>query len=197
MKETTMLKALEKFLPADEAKTIYEDALRQMNKINDERKKYNKKVLEQHFGENILPILALYLVLKENKPEVAFALSEKVANEMYGLGRKRMEFLGRFPFFYGIIKKFTPNVMQKMFPDEGWDIEWVEVSEKQVAFNMHGCFYHNALTEYNAPELTPIFCGLDDLIYDNVSPYLRWERKGTLGRGDQHCDFRFINPKFE
>ena len=78
MKEKTMLKALEKFLPVDGAKTIHADALRQMNKINAERKKYNKKVLEQHFGENILTILALYLVLKENKPETKDNLTKLV-----------------------------------------------------------------------------------------------------------------------
>lgn len=193
MKLKAMQKALKKF---DEVE-LYARALARIDTINAERKRYQKKVLEEHFGDNILPILALYLVLKEDGREDAYALSEKVANEMYGVGRKRMEFLGRFPFFYWIIEKFTPNLMQKMFPEEGWDIEWVEVSEKQVAFNMHGCFYHQTLNDYNAPELTPVFCGLDDLIYDNVSPYLRWERKGTLGRGDHHCDFRFINPKYE
>ncbi len=195
MKVKAMLDALQKAIPATEAKTLYESTLARMGKIDAERKKYTHKALEKHFAENILPMLALYLVLKENDRKDAFALSEKVANEMYSIGRKRMAFLGRFPFFYWIIEKMTPNMMKQSFPEEGWDIEWVEVSEKQVAFNMHGCFYYSVLNDYNAPELTPIFCNLDDLIYDNVSPHLRWERTGTLGRGDTHCDFRFINSK--
>jgi len=95
-------------------------------------------------------------------------------------------------------EKAMHKALGKSLPtDESWDIEWVEANEKQVAFNMQGCFYYNALTEYNAAGLTPVFCDLDDLIYDNVSSHLRWERKGTLGRGDSLCDFRFINPKHE
>ena len=194
MKVNAMLKALKKVGETD-AQTLYERSLVRMDAIDAERKRYQKKVLEQHFGENILPILALYLVLKEDGREDALGLTEKVANEMYNVGRKRMALLGRFPFFYKLIQKNVRSMMANSFPDEGWDIEWVEVSKKQVAFNMHGCFYQSALTDYNAPELTPVFCGLDDLIYDHVSPYLRWERKGTLGRGDSHCDFRFINAK--
>lgn len=197
MKVNAMLKALKKFKPEPEAQTLYQHALTRMNAINAERRRYQKKVLEKHFDENILPTLALYLEMKESGVGDALELSENVTNEIYGIGRKRMAFLGRFPFFYWLIEKLTPRMLKKTFPEEGWDIEWVEVSKKKVAFNMHGCFYHQTLTDYNAAELTPIFCGLDDFIYDDVSPYLRWERKGTLGRGNSHCDFRFINAKLE
>ena len=197
MKVYAMLKALKRFQPDNEAQAFYQSALARMDAINAERKPYKKKVLEKHFDENILPTLALYLELKKSGADDALELSEKVAQEMYGIGRKRIAFLGHFPFFYWLIEKITPTMMKKTFPVEGWDIEWVEVSKKQVAFNMHGCFYHKVLTEYNVPELTPVFCGLDDLIYDNVSPFLRWERNGTLGRGNNHCDFRFINAKYE
>ena len=125
----------------------------------------------------------------------ALTLTQNTTEEMYKIGRKRMAFLGRFPFFYSLIQRMTPNMMKKMFPDEGWDIEWLEVSKKQVAFNMHACFYLDSLTKFGVPELIPVFCGLDDLIYENVSPHLRWQRTGTLGRGDAYCDFRFINAK--
>jgi hypothetical protein len=191
MKIPAMQKALKKL----NAPKFYDLALTRMDEINAERKRYTKNVLEEHFSDNILPILALYLVLKESGREDAFQFSEKVAYEIFDTGRKRMEFLGRFPFFYTLIQKNIHSFMAKAFPAEGWEIEWLEVSEKQVAFNMHGCFYHQALSDYNAPELTPVFCNLDDLIYENASPHLTWARSGTIGRGDAHCDFRFINAK--
>ena len=199
MNEKTMHKALKKFLPVEEADAVFEDVGLRIDQIDDEREKYTHKALEKHFGENILPILALYLILKESDDfsSDALELARKTAEEMYKIGRKWMAFLGRFPFFYWLIQKMTPNMMKKMFPHEGWDIEWLEVSKKQVAFNMHACFYLDSLTKYGVPELTPVFCGLDDLIYENVSPSLRWQRTGTLGRGDTHCDFRFVNPKSE
>ncbi len=197
MNHKVMHKTLKKFFLTTEADDLYTAAILRMEKINGERKKYAQKALEQHFGENILPILALYLVVKENDTENPLSLTEKVANEIFVVGRKRMAVLGRFPFFYWLIQKMVGGVMEKAFPSEGWDIEWLEVSKKQVAFNMHACFYLDVLTAYDVPELTPVFCNLDDFIYENVSPYLRWQRKGTLGRGDTHCDFRFINPKQE
>jgi len=199
MNEKVMQKALMKFFALEKVDDLFDKVILRTREIDNERGKYKHKALEEHFRENILPILALYLVLKESDDfsNDALELTRKTAEEIYKTGRKRMAFLGRFPFFYWLIQKMTPNMMKKMFPPEGWDIEWLEVSKKQVAFNMHACFYLDSLTKYGVPELTPVFCGLDDLIYENISPYLRWQRKGTLGRGDAHCDFRFINPKAE
>ncbi len=191
--------ALIKNLPVDLAEEVNQRVIARIKKIEREREKYPQKALEKHFGENILPILALYLVLKEDhsSPEDVLELTRKVTEEMYTIGRKRMAFIGQFPFFYRVIQKLTPQMMKSAFPKEGFDIEWLEVSKKQVVFNMHACFYLDSLTKYGVPELTPVFCGLDDLIYDGVSPHLRWQRTGTLGRGDAYCDFRFINPQEE
>ena len=188
---------LRKFLSAEEALDANQRVKARIRKIDGEREKYTQKALEKHFGEHILPILALYFVLKEDDrlSEDVLKITRKVTEEIYAVERRRMIFIGRFPFFYWLIQKLTPQTIKKSFPKEGWDIEWLEVSKKQVAFNMHACFYLDSLTKYNAPELTPLFCDLDDLIYDGVSPHLRWQRAGTLGRGDSHCDFRFINPK--
>jgi hypothetical protein len=85
--------------------------------------------------------------------------------------------------------------MRSSFPPQGWDTEWVEVSSQAVAFNLHRCFYVDVLTEYGAAELTPFYCRLDDLIYEDVSPHVRWDRTKTLGRGDDCCDFRFTRVR--
>ena len=199
MKLKAMKAALIKYLLFDKAVDINDRVVARIQEVDVEREKYSQKALEKHFSDNILLILALYLVLQESKelPDNVLEMTRKIAEEMYLIGRKRMAFLGRFPFFYGLIKRMTPNMLKNFFPSEGWDIEWLEVSKKRVAFNMHACFYLDSLSKFGAPELTPVFCGLDDLIYDGVSPHLIWQRSGTLGRGDTHCDFQFINPKEE
>jgi len=74
---------------------------------------------------------------------------------------------------------------------QGWDIELVENSQCSFAFNVHRCFYLDVLTAYGAPELTALYCRLDDLLYATWSPSIRWERTKTLGRGDDCCDFRY------
>ncbi|NOY97744.1 MAG: L-2-amino-thiazoline-4-carboxylic acid hydrolase [Chloroflexi bacterium] len=197
MNRKKMQAALEKSLPADLAAEVHERVTARIERMDAGRERYGHKALEKHFGENILPVLALYLTLKERDDLSADALelTRKVAEEVYAVARKRMAFLGRLPFFYWLIQKLAPGKMKRNFPAEGWEIEWLEVSREQVAFNMHSCFYLDALTRYGAPELTPVFCGLDDLIYDGVSPHLRWQRSTTLGRGGERCDFRFIRAK--
>ena len=199
MNQKAMKAALKKYLPLDKAVDVNDRVVLRVLEIDAEREKYALKALEKHFSENILPILALYLTLQngEDLSDNALEMTRKITEEMYLIGRKRMAFLGRFSFFYRLIKRMTPKMMKDFFPSEGWDIEWLEVSKKRVAFNMHACFYLDSLTKYGVPELTPVFCGLDDLIYDGVSPHLNWQRSGTLGRGDTHCDFQFINPKAE
>jgi L-2-amino-thiazoline-4-carboxylic acid hydrolase len=77
------------------------------------------------------------------------------------------------------------------YPQQGWNIECIEDSESSFAFNIHRCFYLDVLRAYGAPELTAMFCQLDDLAYAALPPSIRWERTKTLGRGDGLCDFRF------
>ena len=100
--------------------------------------------------------------------------------------------MGRFPFFYHLMRLFARPMMRASYPAEGWDMEWVEVSSDAVAFNIHRCFYLEILTSYGAAELTSLYCWIDDLLFDGVSPQVRWERSKTLARGDDCCTFRFV-----
>jgi len=86
-----------------------------------------------------------------------------------------------------VIKPF----MRLNFPAEGWETEWVETSGDEISFNMTRCFYLDVLAEHGVPELTALYCKMDDLTYDDVSPQVKWDRKHTMGRGDDCCDFRF------
>lgn len=61
--------------------------------------------------------------------------------------------------------------------------------DERNGIGMHSCFYLNVLTAYGAPELTPVYCQMDDLLYGALSPSVRWRRTKTLGRGDDCCDF--------
>ena len=60
--------------------------------------------------------------------------------------------------------------------------------------SINGCVYFETLSAYGAPELGTIFCALDNFVFDEVSPYIRWERTQTIARGGELCDFRFY-PK--
>jgi hypothetical protein len=60
-----------------------------------------------------------------------------------------------------------------------------------ITYNIQRCFYLGVLSEYGAPELTPFFCKIDDWIMEALPPSIILERRKTLGRGDELCDFRW------
>jgi hypothetical protein len=149
--------------------------------------------LRDHLNNNILPGLALYQILLEDGLDQNQALAnvDHLINISSRSERKPLEILARLPFFYQILRFQTPRTLEQKFPVDGWDIEWIENSPHCVAFNMHSCFYLDTLTGYGMPELTLVYCKMDDRMFDGLSPYVRWERSGTLARGDEMCDFRW------
>ncbi len=190
----TFHNALAHEIDAPHADHIIEQTKARYAELYAERMQYPERALQKHLDESILPGLALYQALQAQgyDTEPALVLVERAFEAWGAVGQKGMSKLGRLPFFYQLLRLLTRWVMRGSFPPQGWDTEWVEVSSQVVAFNLHRCFYLDVLTEYGAPELTPFYCRLDDLIYEEVSPYMRWGRTKTLGRGDDCCDFRFV-----
>jgi hypothetical protein len=161
------------------------------------RTQYAHRALRSHLEENILPGLALYQTLRAagHPQESALAIIDRVFEVQVQTGRRVMALVGRLPTVHRLLRLLVRKIMDNSFPAEGWETEWVEVSSKVVAFNLHRCFYPDTLTAYGAPELTASFCHLDDLLYEGFSPHVRWARTTTLGRGDDCCDFRFVRVK--
>jgi hypothetical protein len=81
--------------------------------------------------------------------------------------------------------------MNKHFPTAGWKKEFLKGQKGQFAFNIHSCFYLETLNKLGAPELTSLFCQIDDWMMENLPETIIWERKGTLARGAKFCDFRW------
>lgn len=146
-----------------------------------------------HLEQHILPGLVLYQVLLAEKGDQAAALAEVEmllhAGAVRSSLRKATAALKYLPEPFMLIRLVTRAAMRFGFPASGWETEWIEDSDQRVAFNIHRCFYLNTLTTYGAPELTRLFCRMDDVVYEALPPSIQWERTGTLGRGDEVCDF--------
>ncbi len=150
-----------------------------------------------HFEKNILPAVALYSVLKEagDTADEALKLVDALL-EAKLVGQKRVySFWGKMPFFFDMIRLMMEPMMKVQYPKAGWDTEYPRLGRDIVALDEHSCFYLRVLTGYGMPELTAHFCRLDDYLFEGVSPYVRWERQQTLGRGGQLCDFRYYRVK--
>jgi len=159
-----------------------------------ERPHFTHSALRWHLEQNILPGLALYQVLSKESNDRDAVLSETGSLLAMGSTSRALNNLVNMrkylPLPFAIFRQIL-RVSLLAYPQQGWDIEQIEDSESSFAFNIHRCFYLDVLTFYGAPELTAMFCRLDDLAYAAMSPSIKWERTKTLGRGDDRCDFRW------
>ncbi len=158
------------------------------------RPRFSQPALRQHLESSILPGLAVYQTLREetdNQAAVMAEIDRVLSAWIERSGQpEQMRLLGRLPDPFAFLRFANRLVLKTNYPPEGWNIEWVEDSDRCVAFDIHECFYLKVLTGYGAPELTAHFCRGDDLLYGNL-PGIAWGRTRTLGRGDDRCNFRF------
>ena len=181
------------------AETVMERAAERYAALLAGAKPYKNPILRRHYRGNILPAIALYQTLQAegwNMREIHDTLSDLISAGMRpqtALLRLLAEVPDPFPVFRALLQK----QMQWFYPAEGWQTDWQEDSPERVAFNISRCFYLDAFSAHGVPELTPIFCEQDDLLAEAFPPQIRWRRKGTLGKGDDVCDFCYERVRRE
>ena len=181
----------------EEGERLAAQVQQRYEELYESRPRYSNQALANHLEDNILPGLALYQVLREDGCDQPAALAEvdrleEITFRESGMNQA-MQKIARLPNPFGIFRALQ-GLIGKMFPKEGWTFIWKENSDRVIAYDCTNCFYLNTLTQYGAPELTPTFCRLDDVMFENV-PFIEWKRTKTLGRGDEVCDFRFEKKK--
>ncbi len=156
------------------------------------------KYIRWHMDTNMLPTIAIYLSFKEHEAssDKAYALTDEVLQISRLINRKKNKKAGKLPFGYYAFSLFCRSIVKKQYPAQGWEIEWVEYSSRQIHFNMKSCIYLETTKKYNCPELCPLFCANDDVILSGYRPAIVFERSGTLAKGQDGCDFHFKNPKY-
>lgn len=161
------------------------------------RPHFSHRALRLHLERNILPGLALYQTLREENDDQDAVLAEveTLFGAVFGQLRKLMPLLGRLSDPFDGFRKVAHWVIRLGFPPEGWEMEPVEDSDRCFAYDVHRCFYLDVLTAYGAPELTTLYCKMDDLMYEALPPTITWKRTKTLGRGDDRCDFRWCQVR--
>lgn len=152
------------------------------------------RVLRIHFRHAILPVLAFYQVLlplNEGDQEKTIAeITDVVRDWILRMTRVFLVPLRYIPHPFRIFKPGFDIVM-KLFPPAGFDIDYLEKSDKRIAFDIKGCFYLNTLTQYGVPELTPVFCAADEAMAELFPESIEFQRTQTMGRGGKLCDFRY------
>ena len=153
--------------------------------------------IKQHLLENLYPTMAFYKALR------AFDYPEKEAIELVmaetaksaQVKKQAQERLASIPCTYLLYRLFVKSVIKKSFPAEGWDTRWVRLDGSEIHFDFTRCLYKDVCDAEDCPELCCVFCANDDIAFTGLMPKIRFERSGTLGRGDSCCDFHFIKNK--
>jgi hypothetical protein len=157
------------------------------------RPRFPKRILRIHLDMLILPGLALYQTLLEENDdaEAVLAEMESIFETTFNPLFRFMLFVDRAPRSFSLFRRTARITLKHVFPPEGWETKIVEDSDRALAFNMHSCLYLDVLAAYGAPQLTPLYCRMDELLYEKLPALITWERTKTLGRGSDCCDFRW------
>lgn len=187
---------LEKF-GTDAGMQLFEKSEIKLNELVAENDDRNNKYIKWHLNENMLPIISIYLILKELDYTTESAL--KYTDEMMQICRLKMkkknEFIGKLPFAYSLFRIFSKRVVLKQYPDKGWDIQWITRDENEVHFDMKSCIYVEITNKYNCSELCSLFCANDDVVLSGFQPSIIFKREKTIAKGHEKCDFYFYNSK--
>lgn len=141
----------------------------------------------------ILPKIALYRVLQismtkeEANGVISDYLQSRVVIKMIKQYRKMERIPNFFPLYHATFSYFVLH-------SDNWKSECVFSNRNEFQINIHKCLWYDTCLENGCPELTSAFCATDDTLY-NCLHKMRFFRSGSIGRGNELCDFRFARNK--
>lgn len=143
--------------------------------------------------KTILPRIALYRVLQSSmtKEEAYGVIHDYLQNRVCIKMIKQYQALEKLPNFFSLYHTAFSYVV---LHSDNWKAECSSSSRDEFQINIHQCLWYNACLENGCPELTTAFCACDDTLY-NCLHKMRFFRSGSIGRGNELCDFRFTRSK--
>jgi hypothetical protein len=136
----------------------------------------------------ILPRIALYNALIEmnySKDE-SFLKVKKYLDQI--VGKKMNEQLKKAERIPGFFTIFRKKMYKEVTSNDNWNVEILENAKNVIRYNIKSCLWHAACKENECPELCQIFCDVDHIIYGNMKK-VEFIRQGTIGEGQEFCDF--------
>ncbi len=176
---------------------IYAKACKRLSAMLENADYRNSESIKMHITQVIYPTIAYYLTLKDDgysKGE-ALELVLKETQKAALIQKKRNEPLGRMPFAYALFKRSVKGFMTKMYPNEGWETEWVRLDKDEIHINFRRCIYLELTEQFECPELCTVFCQNDITTFAGYEPKIRFARNGTMAEGAACCDFHFTRGK--
>ena len=140
---------------------------------------------------NLITSLAIIIMLEENGKTRKEA-ENIVATAMYKFIEPQIDAMQRLAsnsWFVGFLKISMP-IKFKNTLGYGWNVEFPECPKDTFSMITHSCIYHQIFSKYGMPEMTVVFCKVDDILYSEL-PRAQFLYTEQIGRGGSMCDYTF------
>ena len=186
-----LLGELNKKIGKEQTDVVVNDAVNLCNGWCDEYKNLSKKE-KLHTERMIFPRAAIHLQMIKYIPrEEALNLIEESVRIGVEPDRKLLHTATKIPFMRPLFFKIFHKMIGSMFNEEsGFKFEEIESDGKHYRVDVLKCPYMTYCELLGCKELTSTFCLSDDRVYGDMCG-IAFERKGTIGRGSEKCDFYF------
>ena len=152
----------------------------------------DSKAVKAHTVEKIFPCIAIFDSLLDERisREEASTFIDVSYCKLAEKEAKMLQNLMKIPGAYKIMPKMFTSTLKKAFgTDAGFKYKVYDTPKTRSKFDMLSCPYVTYCKKYNAPEITKSFCHSDDVKDAHIHKKLIWNRKKTMGEGDELCDF--------
>ena len=148
---------------------------------------------QKNYGHmcNLVTSLAMVMALEEKGVPRSEA-QNAVAQAMYLFVQPQiasMQKLGSKPWFVGMLKVSMPVKFRHTL-GYGWDVEFPKCGKDAFTMITHKCIYQQIFSKYGMPEMTAVFCKVDDILYSNL-PRTGFAYTQQIGTGGSMCDYTF------
>ena len=186
-----LLNELRKKIGKEQTDILVYDSVNLCNELCDKYKGLSKKE-KMHTERMIFPRAAIYLqMIKYISREDAISLIEESVKTDVEPDRKRLHAATKIPFVRPLFFKIFHKMIGTMFNgDAGFRFAEIEFDSSHYRVDVLQCPYMKYCELLGCKELTETFCLSDDRVYGNMCG-ITFERKGTIGRGSDKCDFYF------
>ena len=140
---------------------------------------------------NLLTSLAIVQVL-ESKGMPRKEAEQYTADAMYKFIEpqiKSMKKLASNGWFVRFLKLTMPMKFRNTL-GYGWDVEFPKCGRDEFSMITHKCIFHQIFEKYGMPEMTAIFCKVDDILYSDL-PRAEFIYTQQIGNGGSMCDYSY------
>lgn len=140
---------------------------------------------------NLITSLAMIMMLEENGKNRKEA-ENIVTAAMYKFIEPQiasMKKLAGNGWFVEFLKISMP-IKFKNTLGYGWNVEFPKCPKDTFSMITHSCIYHQIFSKYGMPEMTAVFCKVDDILYSEL-PRAQFLYTEQIGRGGSMCDYTF------